>query len=64
MFTQTHLKDLKDAYARGVLKVREGETWVEFQSMKEMRIAISEIEKSLSNNRPTGTRLVSTSKGF
>ncbi len=64
MFTQLHLNELKDAYARGVLKVREGDTWVEYQSMKDMRIAISEIEKQLSNNRPSGSRLVSTSKGY
>jgi hypothetical protein len=64
MFTELQLNDLKDAYARGVLKIREGDTWVEFQSMKEMSIAISEIEKSLSNTRPSGSRLVTVSKGY
>jgi len=64
MFTQSHLNELRDAYARGVLKVREGDTWVEYQSMKDLRIAISDLEKSLSSKRPSGTRLVSTSKGY
>ncbi len=64
MFTQTQLDELRDAYARGVLKVRDGDTWVEYQSMKEMRTAMLEMEKSLSSNTPSGSRLVSTSKGY
>jgi hypothetical protein len=64
MSTQTELNELKSAYARGVLKVREGDTWLEYQSMKDMRIAIQDLEKQLSSSVPTGTRLISTSKGY
>jgi len=64
MYTQSQLNELKEAYSRGVLKIREGDTWVEYQSMKEMRNAIAEIEKELSGSRPMGSRLVSTSKGY
>lgn len=64
MTTQTQLDELKKAYARGVLKIREGESWVEFQSMKEMRIAIKDIEAEISGNKPVGARLTSTGKGY
>ena len=56
MEMQDQLKNLKDAYYAGVLKVREKDTWVEYQSMKEMRIAISELQNEINNTRPTGTK--------
>ena len=62
--TQTQLDKLKNAYARGVMKVREGDTWIEYQSMKEMRIAIRDIEVELAGTKPSGARLVTTSKGY
>lgn len=62
--TLTQLNSLKEAYASGILKIREGDTWVEYNSMKEMRTAIQEAEKSLNKKTPTGTRLVRTGKGY
>lgn len=64
MTTQTQLDALKDAYFQGVLKVREGDTWIEYQSMKDMRIAIADAETELANSKPTGARVVSTSTGY
>lgn len=55
------LAKLKAAYARGVLRVREGDTWVEYQSMKDMRAAINDIEAELGierDSRPRGVRRV------
>ena len=62
--TQDLLNKLKTAYYTGVLKVREGDTWLEYNSMKEMRIAIADAEAELAGGKPKGTRLVSTSKGY
>lgn len=64
MATQADLDELKSNYNQGVLKVREGNTWLEYQSMSDMRIAIADLEKELSNSRPSGSRLVSVSKGY
>lgn len=62
--TQSDLDALKTAYYRGVLKVREGETWVEFQSMKEMRIAVQDAEVELANSKPSGSRIVVVNSGY
>lgn len=64
MMTQETIDRLKKAYYSGVLKVREGDTWLEYNSMKEMRVAISDAESELSKARPSGTRLVRTSNGY
>lgn len=58
------LENLKKAYYRGVLKVREGETWVEYQSMKDMRIAIGDAESELGKGKPMGSRLVIVKSGY
>lgn len=62
--TADDLKELKTAYYRGVLKVREGDTWVEYQSMKDMRIAISDGERELAGSKPSGVRIVATNNGY
>ena len=62
--TQADLNALKSAYYRGVLKVREGETWLEYQSMKDMRIAISDAERELAGSKPSGVRIISVSNGY
>mgnify|MGYP000344920949 CR=1 FL=1 len=68
MYTIDQLNKLKAAYASGVLQVRDGNDYVEYQSMQQMRIAISDMEAELNvnNNRnnPKGTRLVKVSKGY
>lgn len=61
-FTLDQLASLKKAYARGVLRVREGDTWVEYQSMTQMKNAIELIERELgivNENKPRGVRRVS-----
>lgn len=64
--TQEMLDRLKKAYYSGVLKVREGDTWVEYQSLKQMRIAMQDAENELvgAGNTPKGTRLARTGKGY
>lgn len=60
-FTLDQLANLKKALARGVLRVREGDTWVEFQSAKEMRetIALMEAELGVENaNKPRGSKRI------
>lgn len=64
MITQTQLDNLKKNYYSGVLKFREGDTWVEYQNSKEMRIAIKDAEQELKNTAPSGTRLVTVNKGY
>lgn len=67
-FTIIQLDALKAAYASGVLKVRNGDDWLEYNSMREMRLAIAdiaaEIEAQNSGGKPSGTRLVSVSRGY
>lgn len=61
MYTHEDLASLKKAYARGVLRVREGDTWVEYHSMREMRLAIQDIENELGvqhDQRPRGSKRV------
>lgn len=60
-YTLDQLNNLKKAYARGVLRVREGDTWIEYQSMQQMRKAIADIEAELGiehGHKPRGTRRV------
>lgn len=67
-FTLEQLAKLKAAYAQGVLQVRDGNDFVEYQSMQQMRIAIADIEAELNANTgrgtPKGTRLVTVKKGY
>lgn len=68
MMTQEELDRLRKAYYSGVLKVREGDTWVEYQSLKQMRVAMRDAENELANGgegkAPQGTRLARTGKGY
>lgn len=64
-FTQEQLQKLKDAYARGVLEIREGDSWVKFNTMSEMRQAIQSMESELTfGSVPRGSRLVTVNKGY
>ena len=49
-FNSDQLKKLKAAYASGVLRVRYGDTDVTYQSMTQMRRAISVLERELGVN--------------
>lgn len=62
----TDLANLEKAYARGVLRVREGETWVEYQSADDLWNAIQRLRSELGveGKRPSGTRRVSVNKGY
>lgn len=64
MISDAQLQNLKNAYYDGILKVREGDTWVEYQSSTQMRRAILDGEAELTGGKPRGSRLVSTSKGY
>lgn len=63
-YTADQLQRLKDAYARGVLEIREGDTWLKYNSMAELRIAINDMEAAINNTAPRGTRRVIVSKGY
>lgn len=62
--TQNDLDELEKAYFRGILKVREGDTWVEYQSMKDMRIAIQDAKTTLAGGKPSGVRIVQVNNGY
>tara|TARA_R110002096_G_C14587348_1_gene721734 strand:- start:1389 stop:1589 length:201 start_codon:yes stop_codon:yes gene_type:complete len=62
--TSQDLAQLERAYARGVLRVREGDTWIEYNSMDQMARAIDRLRLEVTNTKPTGSRLISVSKGY
>ena len=56
---------LEQAYYSGILKVREGDTWLEYQDGSQMRLAIEDLKNSLCHRKPRGTRLLKfSSKGY
>lgn len=64
-FTEEQLDKLKKAYARGVLEIREGDSWVKFNTLSEMREAIQVMESELIFGKaPRGSRLVTVNKGY
>lgn len=64
-FTTQQLQQLKDAYARGVLEIREGDSWVKYNNLSELRQAIQVMESELTQGAaPRGSRLVSIKKGY
>lgn len=63
-YTADQLQRLKDAYARGVLEIREGDTWLKYNSMSEMRQAINDMESEINDTRPRGSYRVTVSKGY
>lgn len=67
-YTEEQLLNLKAAYASGVLRVRNNDEWVEYNSMSQLRTAIRDIEDELANaarmSRPRGAYVASISKGF
>lgn len=52
------LEKLKKAYYSGVLEVREGDSWLRYQSASSMRRAIEDAENELSGGAPQGSRVV------
>lgn len=63
-FTTDQLQKLKNMYATGVLETREGDTWVKFNTMRELRTAINEIEAEINNSKPSGTRLITINRNY
>lgn len=64
-FTQQQLQTLKDAYARGVLEIREADSWVKYNNLSELRQAIQIMESELTQGAaPRGSRFVSIKKGY
>lgn len=68
-YTADDLANLKKAYARGVLEVREGNDWLKFQSAAAMRKAIEDIEAELAaeaNNtsKPSGMRVTQVMRPY
>ena len=64
--TRAHLAELERNYAKGVLRVREGDTWLEFQSRDDMKKTIDDlrIELNMKGAAPQGSRRVSVRKGY
>ena len=62
--TKNDLDRLEAAYASGVLEVREAETWVKYQSMKEMRLAILEAKTEIASTAPMGARIFNVTSGY
>lgn len=69
-YTQQDADNLRAAIASGVLQVRDGNDFVEYQSLQQMRLALKDIEASLAHQAdssrgvPMGTRLVKVKKGY
>lgn len=63
-FTQVQLAALKSAYASGVLEVWEGNTRIKYQSMADMRQAISDMEAEINsaNSNIYGSQVVTVRK--
>lgn len=62
---QALLAKLESAFYGGVLKVREGDTWLEYQTTSQMKLAIEDLRNSISPTVPKGTRLARfTNKGY
>lgn len=62
--TEQDLVNLKAAYASGVKMVREGDTWIEYQSAQDMRNAIKYAEAELGKVTRPKTQYVTTSQGY
>ena len=64
-FTIAEITAAKKRLLSNVLRVREGNTWVEYGSATELRAAIAIAERDLAGNtKPTGTRLATISSGY
>lgn len=64
-YTVEQLNNLKAAYASGVLKVRNGDDWVEYNSMRELRQAIIDMEAdTVAGSKPRGPQRVMINRGY
>ena len=56
-YTIEELNKLKKVYARGVTKIREGDSWIEFASLGEMKEAIENMEQEIRDASISAERL-------
>ncbi|AWY02801.1 hypothetical protein [Alteromonas phage JH01] len=64
-FTKAEIAEAKKRLLSNVLRVREGNTWVEYGSAEALRQAIKDAESDVAGtSKPRGTRLVSVSSGY
>jgi hypothetical protein len=64
-FTPNEIVQAKKRLLMNVLRVREGDTWVEYGSPEALRQAIRDAEADvIGGNKPRGTRLVNISSGY
>lgn len=63
-YTQAQLTALKAAYSSGVLEVWEGKTRIKYQSMTEMRQAITDMEAEIAaaGAKTYGSKVVTVRK--
>lgn len=64
-FTANEIVQAKKRLLENVLRVREGNTWVEYGSAAELRQSIKDAERDAEgSNKPSGTRLASIHSGY
>lgn len=64
-FTPDEITQAKRFLLQNVLRVREGNTWVEYGSASELRRSIADAERELqADNKPRGTRFAHVTSGF
>lgn len=64
MTTQAELDNLIRMRNRGVKEVREKDTWIKFNSFRELEDAIRRMEIELGAKKPMGTKRVRVSRGY
>lgn len=64
-FTQHEIEEAEKRLLQNVLRVREGNTWVEYGSSSDLRQAIRDAKASMAGSgKPTGSRRVSINSGY
>lgn len=64
-FSADEIEDAKRFLLQNVLRVREGNTWVEYGSAAELRRSIADAERDMVNStKPKGTRYAQVSSGY
>lgn len=64
-FTEAQIAQAEQRLLKNVLRVREGNTWVEYGSARELREAINYAKAQLSqSNTPRGSRFAQIKSGY
>lgn len=64
-FTESQIEAAEQRLLQNVLRVREGDSWVEYGSARELRNAINYAKAQLANkNVPRGSRYASIGNGY